>query len=210
VSISADVILDQICRSLSLAVYRRDVVEGPNGMFHVCLEMDMPCVGGSGVTERVKLVGDPVGSAVEAVEKMSQIIIDYLDHVVGVVVVDRHYADMKELESRLSKANAFASALFDWVLDLTQSQSDSQHRVGELFRSGQDMVAGFGDVLPVETFELDGLGSASNVSTVTYLGPDPPATRLDELALALVSFMNHGPRSFGIGSTFVRKQIFFI
>jgi hypothetical protein len=70
------------------------------------------------------------------------------------------------------------------------------------------MVAGFGDVLPVGTFELDGLGSAPNVSTVTYLGLDPPATRLDELALALVSFINHGPPSFGIGSTFVRKQFF--
>jgi hypothetical protein len=93
VSISADVILYQICKSLNLAVHSRDVVEGPNGMFHVCLEMDMPCVGGSGVTEHVKLVGDPAVSAVEAVEKMSQIVIDYLDHAV-VVVVDMHYARM--------------------------------------------------------------------------------------------------------------------
>jgi hypothetical protein len=210
VNLSPDVILDQICKSFNLIVHNRDVVEGSNGMFHVRLEMDMPCVGGSAVTERVKLVGDPAASAVEAVEKMSQIVIDYLHHTVGVVVVDMHYARMKQLEKRLSKANAFASAFFDWVVDLKQNQSDSRDRVDELFRSGRDMVIGFGDVLPVGTFEVDGLGIAPNISTVTYLGPDPPVTRLDELALAVVSFMNHGPRSFGIGSTFVRKQCFLI
>jgi hypothetical protein len=174
VSISVDVILDQICKSHNLTVHSRDVVEGSNVMFHVRLEMDMPYAGGSALTECVKLVGEPAASVVEAVEKMSHIIIDYLDHAVGVVVVDIHYVRMKALEKRLPKANAFASSFFDWVIDLKQSQSDSQHRVGELFRSGQDMVTGFGDVLPVGTFEVDGLGIAPNISTVTYLGPDPP------------------------------------
>jgi hypothetical protein len=147
-------------------------------MFHVRLEMDMPCVGGSAVTERVKLVGGPAASTVEAVEKMSQIIIDYLHHAVDVVVVvDMHYAPMKQLEKRLSKANAFASTFFDWVVDLKQNQSDSRDRVDELFRSDRDMVIGFGDVLPVGTFEVDGLGIAPNISTLTYLGPDPSVTR---------------------------------
>jgi hypothetical protein len=44
-------------------------------MFHVRLEMDIPCIGANGVTERVKLVGDPAASATEALENMSQIII---------------------------------------------------------------------------------------------------------------------------------------
>jgi hypothetical protein len=61
-------------------------------MFHVRLEMDMPYAGGSALTECVKLDGEPAASVVEAVEKMSQIVIDYLDHAVGVVVVDIHCA----------------------------------------------------------------------------------------------------------------------
>jgi hypothetical protein len=77
-------------------------------MFHVRLEMDMPCIGGS--VERVKLVGEPAASAMEALQNMSQIVIDYLQHTVGVVIVDMHYGRMKELEKRLSEANAFASA----------------------------------------------------------------------------------------------------
>jgi hypothetical protein len=125
------------------------VVEASNGMFHVRLEMDIPCIGANGVTERVKLVGDPAASATEALENMSQIIIDYLEHSIGVIVVDMHYARMKELEERLSKASAFASAFFDWVIDLKQSQSDAHHRFAELFCGGRDMVASFGDVLPV-------------------------------------------------------------
>jgi hypothetical protein len=59
VNLSPDVILDQIYKSFNLTVHNHDVVEGSNGMFHVRLKMDMPCVGGSAVTERVKLVGDP-------------------------------------------------------------------------------------------------------------------------------------------------------
>jgi hypothetical protein len=61
------------------------VVEASNGMFHVRLEMDIPCIGVNGVTERVKLVGDPAASATEALENMSQIIIDYLEHSISPV-----------------------------------------------------------------------------------------------------------------------------
>jgi hypothetical protein len=121
-----------------------------------------------------------------------------------------HYARMKELEERLSKASAFASAFFDWVIDLKQSQSDAHHRFAELFCGGRDMVASFGDVLPVGTFEVDGLGIAPNVTTVTYRGPVPPLSRFDELGSALVSFMNRGPRSVGIGTTSVSEQRFLI
>jgi hypothetical protein len=90
VNLSPDVILVQICKSLNLTVHSRSVVEGINGMFHVRLEMDMPSIGGSVVTERVKLVGEPAASATEALQNMSQIVIDYLQHTIGVVIVDIH------------------------------------------------------------------------------------------------------------------------
>jgi hypothetical protein len=70
--------------------------------------MDMPSIGGS--VEHVKLVGEPAASVMEALQNMSQIVIDYLQHTVGVVIVDMHYGCMKELEKRLSEANAFVSA----------------------------------------------------------------------------------------------------
>jgi hypothetical protein len=70
--------------------------------------MDMPSIGGS--VEHVKLVGEPAASATEALQNMSQIVIDYLQHTVSVVIVDMHYGCMKELEKRLSEANAFVSA----------------------------------------------------------------------------------------------------
>jgi hypothetical protein len=160
VNLSPDVILDQICKSLNLTVYSRSAVEGINVLFHVRLEMDMPSIGGSVVTERVKLVGELAASATEALQNMSQIVIDYLQHTVGVAIVDIHYGRMKELEKKLSQANAFASAFFNWVVDLKQNQSDSQHRFAEL-------LTGFGDVLPMGTIEVDGLGIAPNISTVT-------------------------------------------
>jgi hypothetical protein len=70
------------------------------------------------------------------------------------------------------------------------------------------MVAGFRDLVPVGTFEFDGLGIAPNITTVTYLGPDPPLSRFDQLAWTLVSFMNHGLRSVGIGTTSVSEKTF--
>jgi hypothetical protein len=56
--------------------------------------MDIPSIGGS--VEHVKLVGEPAASATEALQNMSQIVIDYLQHAVGVVIVDMHYGRMKE------------------------------------------------------------------------------------------------------------------
>jgi hypothetical protein len=103
---------------------------------------------------------------------MSQIVIDYLHHSsLDVIVVDMHYARMKELEERLSKANAYASsAFFDWVIDLKQ------------LRFAAHYLLLVGTWWPVS---VDGLGIAPNISSITYLAlvdPDPPVSRLDYLA----------------------------
>jgi hypothetical protein len=137
---------------------------------------------------------------VDAYRTFDEAVVRYLCEEYGVVVKDVNYECVRHLEYSMFCAATYGERLYGMVDELKRklavveaerarlAVSDSHYAT--LFIAGRMVTLRFTDILPLATLLVDGLTGASDTSSVMYISPRPPGTRVEQLAAFLENFMN--------------------